>query len=343
MTTTIVLIMCVAAVLGFALTWLSQKAGVLDLPNARSSHATPTPRAGGLGIVAGFAAGLMVGAFSGLSAPHIALLLITIGLFCALGLIDDLFSVSERWKALVFIGLCVLLVFLTGPVSWMRISAELGFVLPIWAGFAGSVLFAFTVINTVNFMDGSDGMLAAVMVPASIGLAMAGFVVGSSDAALLSFALSGALVGFLFLNAHPAKVFSGDCGSLAVGAAYSAAALMIAGQGAAAALWIGPLFALVFLTDVLLTLLRRARHGRLTLSAHREHAYQRLIQSGWSHTQVAAVYGALTVFIVFSGLVALQGPPLALFLVFAFWTAVLSTLYVSVDRLAAARAEPSGH
>jgi UDP-N-acetylmuramyl pentapeptide phosphotransferase/UDP-N-acetylglucosamine-1-phosphate transferase len=65
---------------------------------------------------------------------------------------------------------------------------------------------------------------------------------------------------------------------------------------------------LVFLADVLLTLARRARRGRLNLSAHSEHAYQRLIKQGWSHARLALIYGGLTVLIVISGLGAAQGP-----------------------------------
>lgn len=90
----------------------------------------------------------------------------------------------------------------------------------------------------------------------------------------------------------------------------------------------------MFLADVLLTLLRRARHGRFSLQAHREHAYQRLIDSGWSHSRVALVYGGLTSLIVLTGLAAVQGPDIAPFLAFWIWTAILIILHILVGRAA---------
>jgi UDP-N-acetylmuramyl pentapeptide phosphotransferase/UDP-N-acetylglucosamine-1-phosphate transferase len=257
-------------------------------------------------------------------------------LFGAMGLGDDLFTLPERYKFLTFLGLCLAIVALAGPVTWMRISNEIGFVLPIWAGFAGSVLFAFTVTNAVNFMDGSDGMLASVMIPASVALAWVALASGASDAALLCFAVAGSLLGFWGLNRAPAKIFSGDIGSLTVGATYSVAGLLVAGTGLPGGLWVGPLFILPFLADVLLTLLRRAKHGRLSLRAHREHAYQRLIQSGWSHSKVAITYGLLTCAIGFTGTIAAQGPDMLPYFIFIAWTLILSVLYGLVSRYAGA-------
>ena len=85
---------------------------------------------------------------------------------------------------------------------------------------------------------------------------------------------------------------------------------------------------------MLLTLLRRARAGRFSLSAHREHAYQRLIASGWSHGQVALAYGGTTSLIALSGLVAAQGPDGAVAALFGVWTLILCGLYALIGRQA---------
>ena len=90
---------------------------------------------------------------------------------------------------------------------------------------------------------------------------------------------------------------------------------------------------LVFIADVLLTLLRRARHGRFSLSAHREHAYQRLIDSGWSHQGIALVYGGLTALSGLTGLLAAQVMDGAVPLVFAVWVVILTGLHVAVGRV----------
>ena len=314
--------------------WMCVRAGVLDLPNARSAHAKPTPRAAGLGVLAGLGAGLMTAAFTPLSAGDMAGLLAVTGFFAALGLADDLFDLSEQVKFILFLALCLAMVFAAGPVTRLPLTLDIGLDLPVWLGVAGSALFIFTVVNAVNFMDGSDGMLPAVMAPAAAGLAVAGLVAGATSASLIGAALAAGLIGFAIFNHPPAKAFAGDVGALAAGAAYAGAALAMAGKGFSGSLWLAPLFVLVFLADVLLTLLRRARYGRLKLTAHREHAYQRLIQKGWSHGRLALIYGGLTVAIVLTGLAAAQGPDGAVVAAFLFWVLILTALYRVAGRIA---------
>jgi len=317
-------------------TWLALRAGVLDLPNERSSHVRPTPRAGGLGVVAGLGAGVLAASFTAVPAGGLAPILLITALFAALGLADDLVTLPARLKFVIFAALCAGLAYVAGPVTRLPLTLELGLDLPVWLGLIGSALFVFVVVNAVNFMDGSDGMLAAVMIPASAGLCIAGMVSGTGAATLIGLALAAALAGFALFNRPPAKIFAGDVGSLAAGAAYAGGALAMAGQGFSGSLWLAPLFVLVFLTDVLLTLLARARHGRLSLEAHREHIYQRLIQSGWSHGQVALAYGAVTAAIVLSGLAAAQGPDGLVPAVFAGWVVIVTGLYAWAARRARA-------
>ncbi len=309
-------------------TWLALRAGVLDFPDARSSHVRPTPRAGGLGVVAGVGAGVLAVSFTAVPAGGLATILLITGLFAALGVTDDLVTVPTRAKFVIFAVLCVGLAQAAGPVAHLPVTLDFGLYLPAWLGLAGSALFVFVVVNAVNFMDGSDGMLAAVMIPASAGLCIVGMVSGTGAATVIGLTLASALAGFAVFNRPPAKIFAGDAGSLCAGAAYAGGALAMAGQGFSGSLWQAPLFVLVFLTDVLLTLLARARHGRLSLEAHREHIYQRLIQSGWSHGEVALAYGGLTGLVVLSGLAAAQGPDGIVPAVFVGWVVILTGLYV---------------
>lgn len=315
-------------------TRLAVAAGVLDLPNARSSHTRPTPRAGGLGVVAGLGAGLIAAWAAGAPAAGLPALALMVALIGLLGLTDDLVTLPSRLKFAVFAAVCVALAQVAGPVTRLGLTLELAIDLPVMIGLFGSALFVFVVINAVNFMDGSDGMLAAVMTPASMGLCVAGLVSGTGAASVFGLALAAALIGLLAFNRPPARVFAGDVGSLTAGAAFAGGALAMAGQGFSGSLWLAPLFVLVFLTDVLLTMLRRVRAGRFTFEAHREHLYQRLIQAGWSHGRVALVYGGLTAGIVLSGLFAAQGPDGAVPAVFAVWTVALTALYAVGSRLA---------
>lgn len=309
------------------------KGGILDFPNARSSHKTPTPRGGGLGVMAGVGAGAMAAAAFPLGAPELGGVLAVTLFFAFLGFLDDLFVLDERLKLVAFTAFCFAMVAAAGPVSRFGLTYELGVAVPSLAGWMGSALFVFVVVNAANFMDGSDGILAAVMIPAGIALAMAGLAAGVMTSVIAGALLAASLAGFVWLNWPPAKLFAGDVGALGAGALYAGGALALVNHGFSGTLWLAPLFMLVFLADVLLTLLRRARHGRFSLSAHREHAYQRLIDSGWSHQAIALVYGGLTAVIGLTGLIAAQLMDGAVPMVFAAWVVILTGLHVSVGRI----------
>lgn len=321
-----------AALISFIVSVLVLKGGVLDLPNARSSHKTPTPRGGGVGILAGVGAGALVASAFPLGASALGGVLIVTALFGLLGFLDDLFVLDERLKLVSFIVFCAAMVSAAGPVTRIGLTYELGFALPTLIGWIGSALFVFVVVNAANFMDGSDGILAAVMIPAGIALCVAGLAAGVMTSVVSGVLLAASLVGFVVLNWPPAKLFAGDVGALGAGALYAGGALALVNHGFSGTLWLAPLFVLVFLADVLLTLLRRARHGRFSLSAHREHAYQRLIDSGWSHQAIALVYGGLTALIGLTGLIAAQMVDGAVPMVFALWVVILTALHVSVGR-----------
>lgn len=322
------LLMAFAVSLG--VTFLVMRARVLDLPGKRSLHAEPTPRGGGLGVVAAAGAVFLFASLQPLPLGGGAALLAFVMLMAALGLGDDLFALSAKVKFAVMALACLGFAALAGKPEWIGISADFALRLPVWIALPGAALFLFVAVNATNFMDGSDGMLAAVLIPAGAGLAVAGLVSSTMPTVFAGIALAGGLAGFLVLNRPPASVFAGDAGSLGAGTLYAGGALMMAGEGFAGSLWLGPLFILPFLVDVLLTLAKRAVGGRLSLSAHREHAYQLLVSSGWSHGRVALAYAALTSLCVIAGLMAAQGPDGAVFGVFWSAVAALSGLYALV-------------
>jgi UDP-N-acetylmuramyl pentapeptide phosphotransferase/UDP-N-acetylglucosamine-1-phosphate transferase len=319
-----------AAFLAFAASLLVAlliwRAGVLDLPEARSLHTRPTPRGGGLGVLAAAGAAFAWASFQPVAlGGGIAILAATAG-FAALGLADDLKPVSARIKFAVMIGIALACAQALGEPS--RLGTPFG------AAMFGGALFILVAVNAANFVDGSDGMLAVAFIPAGLGLAVAGLVTSVIATSMAGVALAAGLAGFLVLNRPPAKVFAGDAGSLATGALYAAGALAMAGRGFAESVWLAPLFILPVLADVLLTLLKRALGGRFSFNPHREHAYQILIGRGWSHARAALAYGGLTTACVLAGLVAAQGPDRAVFWTFWAAVAVLTGLYLAVARRA---------
>ncbi len=314
--------------------FLAMRGRVLDFPNERSAHTNPTPRAAGLGLVAGLGAGAIVASVFPISAGGLGAILLVVGLFAALGFADDVFDLSEGIKFVIFVALCLAMVWAAGPVERFGVALDWAWVLPFWLGVLGSALFVFVVVNAANFMDGSDGMLVAVIGPAAAGLGVAGLVAGSLSTSIVGVALASACLAFAVFNRPRAMAFAGDVGALGAGAAYAGASLAMAGQGFSGSLWLAPMFVLVFLADVLLTLLRRAVTGRLKLTAHSEHAYQRLIRKGWSHGRLALIYGGLTSVIVLTSLVAAQGPDGIVPVVFGVWVLILAVLYRVAERIA---------
>jgi UDP-N-acetylmuramyl pentapeptide phosphotransferase/UDP-N-acetylglucosamine-1-phosphate transferase len=284
-------LMAVAALLSAALTWSSiryaMRVRLIDEPGRRRSHSVPTPRGGGIAIVAAIA--LCVGVPLAVWSPPQLFVIAALLLVAAVGWIDDHRPLSARLRILVHWG-AVLLLFVpslfdpTLPPGTIRSTA--------W-GYGGAFLVIGLIVvwsvNLHNFMDGIDGLLAmqALFCLGAFAalLAQAGDV-GPACAAGLAAA---AVLGFLPFNFPRARIFMGDVGSGALGLTIGLAAIALAGHdwGAAAT---AVVVVSAFVTDATCTLLSRMLRGRRWYSAHREHLYQWLVRSGFSHAQVVALY-----------------------------------------------------
>ncbi|MDM7953656.1 MAG: glycosyltransferase family 4 protein [Cyanobium sp. CZS 25K] len=258
--------------------------GLVDQPNARSSHQRPTPRGGGLAFVL-VGGGLAPLAGAGWQA-WIPLICLPLAL---VGLLDDRLDLPAAGRYGIQIVTALALVAIT-PLA-----------LPWWL--APVVLFAVTaVINFVNFSDGLDGLVAGC---ASVLLIVAVLAMAPDGEALLP--LIGALLSFLAWNWSPARVFMGDVGSTFLGAVFAG---MVLQQGTPA-MALGLLLAgFPLLGDACFCVLRRWRAGQPIFQAHRLHLYQRLHQAGWPHSRVALLYISATALLGWALLV--QGLPLEL-------------------------------
>lgn len=248
---------------------------LLDQPNARSSHREPTPRGGGLAFVV-VSAGCSLIAFVSVSSPsfsspQFALPLVALPL-AIVGLLDDRFSLPSSWRYVVQTVTASLILCLS-PIPLPRL------LLPL-------VIIAVTaVINFTNFMDGLDGLVAGCMAVAIATLAIA------LDAPWPLWALVGAILGFMFWNWSPAKVFMGDVGSTFLGAVFAGLVLQAPTWPVALGL---TLVAAPILGDAGFCVLRRLGAGQSVFQAHRLHLFQRLHRAGWSHARVSLLYIAAT-------------------------------------------------
>jgi Fuc2NAc and GlcNAc transferase len=277
------MILRLAALLAAALSsWLltgaarryAQRAELLDVPNERSLHRTPTPRGGGIAVAAVTLTGFVVAALLSWIPADVAWpLAVGGGLVAVVGWLDDRRGVSAPVRAVVHaIAAGWAVCWIWGELTpW----AVVGVVCIMWA------------INLYNFMDGIDGLAGAEAV--SVGLISGALLlmVSRSDLATVAFLVAAATSGFLVWNWPPARIFLGDVGSGFLGFTFGALSLMADRSGALPfALWM--VVAGVFVFDATVTLLRRMARGQRWYHAHRSHAYQRLVQAGRSHAEVTA-------------------------------------------------------
>ncbi|HEX3509085.1 MAG TPA: hypothetical protein VHW94_11910 [Candidatus Dormibacteraeota bacterium] len=327
----------VAAALGLIVAagtvWLvsrnASRLGLIDVPNERSSHVAPTPRGGGIGIVAGVAAGVIFLTAAGIPVDrNLGVLLAGIVVLAALGVIDDRRSVPVRYRLLVQVVVAVAVVAAVGGVDRLPLPPPLD--LPIgWAGLALAVLWLVAVTNFYNFMDGIDGLAGGQ------GFAScAGVIIGiwSTGAVELAVVLAAACLGFLLFNTPPARIFLGDSGSYSLGFAIAGLPLLAPQFGRPTAMFAVAVGLTLFLLDPLETLVRLARAGRRIGIGHREHSYQALAPSRDRQRRV-------TLALVLTGLALSLGGGLSYHLQWLVWPVfIVGLLAFAVERYLAGRA-----
>ncbi len=259
--------------------WLRRYAlhrGLLDTPNARSSHLQVTPRGGGLGFVLVYL-GLMlldlVIPLPGL-APLASLFLALLpgaGLVALIGFIDDHRDLPAKIRILVHLAAAVWALWVLGspPVVIFDWVAPSGWWLSLLA-----VLALVWLLNLYNFMDGIDGIASLEAVSVLLGASLIMLLNrGAPDQAAWLLFLATAVTGFLLWNWPPAKIFMGDAASGFLGFSLGVFACYTA-QGESITLWSWIILLGLFVVDASWTLLMRMRRGEVWYKPHAQHAYQ---------------------------------------------------------------------
>ena len=323
-------------VISLAVSGFMISAGLLDVPVDRSNHKNIVPTAGGIGIVGGMGTGLLALAlFYPMLADQSllgAVAALAVGIAC-LGLLDDLSDVNAAVKFLVMIIIVSAGVAVIGSPDSLPISM-LELALPVGIGFAGAVLWMFVVINAVNFVDGSNGLMGGFMTIAFIFMAAIAALVQASTTAILAAICAAAIAGFLPYNwREKAYIFCGDVGALLIEFCYGACGLILVTEtGYAALLYVGPLLILPLLTDVLLTMLMRWRHKEKLMSAHSHHLYQRMVRAGYSHSFVALVYALGAAIAGFSAMIGMRTGLIASLFYLGLCTCLWVMVYFLIHR-----------
>ncbi|MGM1021245.1 MAG: glycosyltransferase family 4 protein [Bacillota bacterium] len=287
------------------------KVGAVDVPNARKVHTRIMPRLGGLGIFLAFLLSLLAilpfvpeGMLSSRDINFIAAFLIGGTLITLIGALDDRFDLNAKLKFLAQIAVACMVVFAFDiRVDFVNVPFQDAYSsLESWISIPLTIFWIVGVTNAINLIDGLDGLAAGVSGIAIGTIFVMSLLMGNYMVAMLCLVLLGSIIGFLFFNFHPAKIFMGDTGSLFLG--FCLAMLSMLGfKQIAIVSFITPLIIIgVPLSDTFFAIIRRKLQKKPIFSPDKGHLHHCLRELGFSHRQtvliiycIAAFFGILAV------------------------------------------------
>ncbi|RKX89462.1 MAG: hypothetical protein DRZ90_17130 [Spirochaetes bacterium] len=284
---------------------LSHKRQWLDDPNNRKIHSEPVSRLGGVGIflsvlTSGALTPILVSGFLKtdltlfrLLHPNILFILATILIFIV-GVLDDFVELRSMYKLIGQILAAALVCFggaLISNVSIPFTGVELNLA---WAAWPVTLLWIIGVTNAVNLIDGIDGLSATISLIAFIVYAIVFMFTGHAVLSLLSFIVAGGLVGYLYFNFPPAKLFMGDSGSLLLG--FILAILPLVADPKSGTSLMMPITLLsIPILDVFFSIARRWRKGISFSNPDMEHLHHKLIAIGFENRTILTLISAVMV------------------------------------------------
>lgn len=315
----LVLAMVLSACVTYGLTPLVRKlafkVGAVDIPkDERRVHTKPIPRMGGLAIFIGFL--LSYGLFSDMEPIKMGAIIFGASLMVIAGIIDDIHTISAKTK-LAFQLVAALAIYSCG----IRIEFFSNFLNPeqgmIPLGLLSLPVTVFWIVgitNTVNLIDGLDGLAAGISSIGAVTLTLVALQFGGQDialaahmneVALLTIIVAGACIGFLPHNFNPARIFMGDAGALFLGFVLAAASVEGALKGTAVVAVAIPILALGLpIFDTTFAILRRIMSGKSIAEADKGHLHHRLLQVGMNQKRavltlylIAGLMGASAIFL----------------------------------------------
>lgn len=264
------------ALASLLLTWVLRRyalaRSLMDIPNGRSSHTVPTPRGGGVAIVLSF---LLTLPFLALAVemplPVVWALTGAGGLIAIVGFLDDHGHIAARWRLLAhFLAAAWALLWLGGLPTIKIFGADISLG---WLGHALAAFYLVWLLNLYNFMDGIDGIASVEAICTCLGACLIYWFTGNEHLIWSPLLLAMAVLGFLYWNFPPARIFMGDAGSGFLGIILGVLSLQAAWDSPQF-LWVWLILLGVFIVDATFTLIRRLLRGDKVYEAHRSHGYQ---------------------------------------------------------------------
>ena len=321
----LLLTIAVAFIISFSATPIvksfAQKVGAMDVPGeARRVHDHPIPRMGGLAIFLGFLLSVLL--FVDIDRQLQGVLLGCV-IIVATGAVDDVVSLNA-WVKLVLQILAALIAVLHGiridvlinPIIWS--SSEYWILGGLSIPF--TILWIVGITNSVNLIDGLDGLAVGVSTISSVTMLVIALLVADAPVALVLAALAGACIGFMPYNLNPAKIFMGDTGALLLGYVLATMSVMGLFKFYAVVSFAVPLLALaVPLFDTIFAFCRRMLKGQSPFHPDRGHFHHRLIDMGLSQKQAVAILYSISAILGLAAVViTTSGEIKALILILGF-------------------------
>lgn len=277
---------------------MALKMGAVDLPNERKVHSQAMPRMGGVAIYLAYAVtyiGFVF--FTDAVATNIGYALLFGGaVIVCTGVLDDLYDLKPLHKLMgqiisasvaMYFGLQIQVISIPFVVENLYIG---------WLGIPLTLLWIVGITNSINLIDGLDGLASGVSGIAAFALFFVSLSVGNVMTAFMCIVLVGAIIGFLFFNSYPAKIFMGDSGSLFLGFFLATISLLELKQATMVSLIIPMLLLAVPISDTLYAIIRRKMNKQSISTADKFHLHHRLMALGLSHKKAVMLIYSISAF-----------------------------------------------
>ncbi len=262
---------------------------MVDIPNERSSHQAVTPRGGGIAIVITWFAGIGYLFLTKQIDSSLFYAFLSGLMLAVVSFLDDIFDLKPYIRLIAQASSASLALFFLGGLNFFGISDH-GIL--FWIINAGAFIGIIWFINLYNFLDGIDAYASLEALAVGAGL----LICVNQPFLLLLFV---AVAGFLIWNWPTAKIFMGDIGSTQLGFILVVSGIYYNNDLNFSLLnWL--ILTSVFWVDATLTLFRRWMNREKLSQAHKKHAYQRLVQGGFSHLKVNLFVSIINIILIFS-------------------------------------------
>jgi UDP-GlcNAc:undecaprenyl-phosphate GlcNAc-1-phosphate transferase len=324
-----------ALVISFAATpavkALAQKIGAVDVPkDDRRMHTHPIPLLGGLAVFFGFIVSVLL--FAKIDAQVRGMLLGSVVIIAA-GIIDDI-SPLKWWAKLLFQVAAALIAIFHGirieAFSNPNFFSQNEWLILGYMSIPITVIWIVAVTNSVNYIDGLDGLSVGVSAISSLAMLVVALLVAEGNVAVIMAALAGACIGFLPYNVNPAKIFAGDTGALLLGYVLSTMSVIGLFKVYAVFSFFVPLLVLAIpLFDFVFAFFRRVLKGQNPMKGDKGHLHHRLINMGLNQKQaVSVLYSVSTAFGIVAVIITSTGRMKALLFLIAFAVMGLISAFV---------------